>query len=501
MKHLHINHIRRLAATLLVALLVPIGAWAQTVAKPKFHYSRDYDLSGNIVFYNPVDLYFTCDTEGAEIYYELTSNGTDPVDPTAESTKYEGPIRLEVNTTSSWQNYRFKAIAIKDGVSSSVLFDWVQVYLSEVFLELNGTPAQYATNFKPGYLTMNCLTDDSEIYYEMTSDGSTPATPTTSSTRYTEPIYLDYNPDSFYQLKYFSRKDGINYTRSGSVKIMVKEDDPVLYIDNSQSIKTYYNPIKIKINKPTGASDVDLYYTLSYTETTDLHFDKENATLYTDEFEFWPTKELNPNVADGGIVVLDIAAYRGEQMVALRRTNLDFKVKGYVVLSQNSGYQTGSPFDLEVTTYTPYNEGAKLYYYSYDYPNGKNLNEVMEQEGSTFSQKIADGTLHPCAQGDKIPISKTCKMQFFIYDERIDKYYTYAFNYNSYVYFKVEADDFNFLVNGTAKTIADLTDTPVSYLCHGCRQLGAEQYVQICYRPLQSEYNYRRNRGAKGTGS
>ncbi len=62
--------------------------------------------SGNVMAGTEVEL--TCDTEGADIYY--TEDGTDP---TAQSTKYDGPITIDETVT-------IKAIAIKGADKSAI---------------------------------------------------------------------------------------------------------------------------------------------------------------------------------------------------------------------------------------------------------------------------------------------------------------------------------------------------------------------------------------------
>lgn len=92
MKHLHLTHIRRLAATLLVALLVPLGAWAQ-----------QYD--------------FTATVDGNTLYFKITdatNHYVSVVSPTSTSwgsfTSPTGAVNLPATVTNESTDYTLTAI-------------------------------------------------------------------------------------------------------------------------------------------------------------------------------------------------------------------------------------------------------------------------------------------------------------------------------------------------------------------------------------------------------
>ena len=66
------------------------------------------DLTGSVSL--------SCATSGATIYYNMTTNGSTPADPTSSSTIYSSAIAL-----NSYATYHIKAVAIKNGTSSSVV--------------------------------------------------------------------------------------------------------------------------------------------------------------------------------------------------------------------------------------------------------------------------------------------------------------------------------------------------------------------------------------------
>lgn len=57
-------------------------------------------------------------TAGADIYYTMTTDGSEPADPTAASTKYTGAISL-TGTAGSSTTYKIKAVAVKSGMRDS----------------------------------------------------------------------------------------------------------------------------------------------------------------------------------------------------------------------------------------------------------------------------------------------------------------------------------------------------------------------------------------------
>lgn len=80
-----------------------------TVKQPAFE-----TTSGTAVYYND-NVEVTCETDGADIYYTLTTDGSDPADPTDESTEYpDGGITIAANSV------KIKVIAKKGSDYSPV---------------------------------------------------------------------------------------------------------------------------------------------------------------------------------------------------------------------------------------------------------------------------------------------------------------------------------------------------------------------------------------------
>ena len=109
----------------------------------------------------------------AAIYYNLTTDGSNPVDPTTNSTLYDGtPISFEAN-------FKVKAIAVADNKTSGIAtYTFTAVHPDAPVITLGETSA-----------TISGPTD-ATIYY--TTDGTDP---TTSSTTYSSAITISESAD------------------------------------------------------------------------------------------------------------------------------------------------------------------------------------------------------------------------------------------------------------------------------------------------------------------
>lgn len=113
-------------------------------------------------------------TQAAADQIRYTTDGTDPTKTTG--TVYSTPIEITTATT-------IKAIAIKgDDVSSVATADYTINVASPTF-NLEGGSYMQGTN-------ITITSAGNTIYYNLTTDGSTPGNPTNASTKYTAPIVL-----------------------------------------------------------------------------------------------------------------------------------------------------------------------------------------------------------------------------------------------------------------------------------------------------------------------
>ena len=173
----------------------------------------------------------TSATSGAAIYY--TADGSTP---TTSSARYTGPMTISSSMT-------LKAIAVKDGVSSSVATAAYVINIppaAPVFTPAGGT---YTSSLS---VTITCETPGVEIYY--TANGSTP---TPGSAHYTGPINLY----SSTPLKAIAVKNGVcSAVASADYIINYPPATPVF----SPAGGTYTSAQTVTITCATP--DVDIYY-------------------------------------------------------------------------------------------------------------------------------------------------------------------------------------------------------------------------------------------------
>lgn len=122
----------------------------------------------------PTSITLSTTTEGATIYYT-----TDGSTPTSSSIEYTGAIQINVTTT-------IKVIAIKDDYNNS------SVPTQKTYTIKCATPTaspEAGTYSGPQDIELSTTYGD-KIYYTLTEDGTTPGTPSESSTEYDGPIHM-----------------------------------------------------------------------------------------------------------------------------------------------------------------------------------------------------------------------------------------------------------------------------------------------------------------------
>lgn len=117
-------------------------------------------------YYATTTLSFTTTTAGAQIYYTMTTNGTEPADPTTASQLYTAPITLPAQ-----EGYivKYKALAYKEGGYSTVAGPFTYTYQTAPVPLATPAPGTY---YKALNVTLSST--EGQVYY--TLDGSDPKT-------------------------------------------------------------------------------------------------------------------------------------------------------------------------------------------------------------------------------------------------------------------------------------------------------------------------------------
>lgn len=152
--------------------------------------SGDVDMGTEVILKNK--------TEGAEIYYTVSRDGTTPEDPTISSSVFDATQPIIINGATV-----IKAIAVKDGVKSGIL---TLTYNSREQLSVPTASIDSGAMVSRGTRLKLKAADRASIYYTM--DGSDPSDQSNASVISGSELILDGAAGSTVTVKACARKDG-----------------------------------------------------------------------------------------------------------------------------------------------------------------------------------------------------------------------------------------------------------------------------------------------------
>ena len=226
------------------------------------------------------DITMTSATDGASIYYTLTTDGSTPADPTSSSTLYSAAIPF--STFTAGQTVKIKAIAIKGGMSDSRITSVEYVIYEGKCQRPTFTPGN-GTYTSPQSVVINS-TADATIYY--TTDGTDPSS---SGTRlvYSSAITVDYGEIT---LKAYAEKSG--YVPSDVATALYTVEHPYMI--------TYHVPagytaptaeFVASTTLPTGIVEPCDEWRFVGWSTTNIASKTETATVLSGEYH--PTSDVD----------------------------------------------------------------------------------------------------------------------------------------------------------------------------------------------------------------
>lgn len=226
------------------------------------------------------EITMTSATDGASIYYTLTTDGSTPADPTSSSTLYSAAIPF--STFSAGQTVKIKAIAIKGGMSDSRITSVEYVIYEGKCQRPTFTPGN-GTYTSPQSVVINS-TADATIYY--TTDGTDPSS---SGTRlvYSSAITVDYGETT---LKAYAEKSG--YVPSDVATALYTVEHPYMI--------TYHVPagyaaptaeFVASTTLPTGIVEPCDEWRFVGWSTTNIASKTETATVLSGEYH--PTSDVD----------------------------------------------------------------------------------------------------------------------------------------------------------------------------------------------------------------
>lgn len=188
-------------------------------------------------------------TEGAVIYYELAYDGAQAAEPTENSNVYveENPITISRDTS-------IKAIAVKDGVSSTV-----NSFHYTVSTKLSVPTASIASGSVIARGTSITLTADegATVYY--TTDGSNPADSENTNVNIGTTVFLDGTAGSVITIRTYAAKTGYSNSEIANYSYTVSNYENAIFADK-ESGTVMKNGETVTLN--TDVTGAVIYYTL-----------------------------------------------------------------------------------------------------------------------------------------------------------------------------------------------------------------------------------------------
>ena len=202
--------------------------------------SGDVDMGTAVILKNK--------TEGAEIYYTVSRDGTTPEDPTISSSVFDATQPIIINGATV-----IKAIAVKDGVKSGIL---TLTYNSREQLSAPTASIDSGAMVSRGTRLKLKAADRASIYYTM--DGSDPSDQSNASVISGSELILDGAAGSTVTVKACARKDGKSVSEVVTFTYQISQSAGGVTADVPNGTLV---SIGSKINLMTDVTDAEIRYT------------------------------------------------------------------------------------------------------------------------------------------------------------------------------------------------------------------------------------------------
>lgn len=202
--------------------------------------SGDVDIGTAVILKNK--------TEGAEIYYTVSRDGTTPEDPTISSSVFDATQPIIINGATV-----IKAIAVKDGVKSGIL---TLTYNSREQLSAPTASIDSGAMVSRGTRLKLKAADRASIYYTM--DGSDPSDQSNASVISGSELILDGAAGSTVTVKACARKDGKSVSEVVTFTYQISQSAGGVTADVPNGTLV---SIGSKINLMTDVTDAEIRYT------------------------------------------------------------------------------------------------------------------------------------------------------------------------------------------------------------------------------------------------
>lgn len=290
-----------------------------------------------------------CATSGAAIYY--TTNGSAP---TSSSTKYSSAFTVASGTT-------VKAIAVKDGTSSSVT--------SQTYTKASvSTPVISITS--AGVVTITCATSGAAIYYDTGG-----ATPTTSSTKYSGSFTLSGTSALVCAVAYldgtYSEVASQSWTKAtvASPSISIDASGNETIATNTSGAATYYTT-----NGTTPTSSSTKYtakFAVSSGTTVKAVSIKDGVSSSVESLTYTKVEPVTGRILGRGFIT--IAAVNDGTSVTITSTSVTYQLCASGTTAPTGTWSTSIPLATDALPYlwtktvVSYSDGKSTTSYSVSY--------------------------------------------------------------------------------------------------------------------------------------